>query len=47
LQGGIDPGKQALRRSLFVAGGAVDLAGKKQPADLARLKAAFQLRGSK
>ena len=42
LQRCVDAGKQALGRRLFIAGGAVDLAGKKQPADGAGFKAAFE-----
>jgi hypothetical protein len=42
LQRGVDAGKQALGRRLFIPGGAVDLAGKEQAADLPRLEAAFE-----
>ena len=42
LQRRIHPGKQALRRRLFVARGAVDLSGKKQSANGPRLEVALQ-----
>ena len=43
LQRSVGAGKQALGGGLFVAGGAVDLAGKEQAADGLGLEAAFQL----
>jgi cyanophycinase-like exopeptidase len=42
LQRGIDAREQTLGRRLFIAGGAVDLAGKEQALDLARFKAALE-----
>ena len=43
LKRSIHAGKQALCRSLFIPGGAVDLASKKQPAQRPGLKSAFEL----
>ena len=42
LQRGVHTGEQTLGRRLFVAGGAVDLAGKEQALDLARLEAVLE-----
>ena len=47
LQSGVDSGKQTLGRRFFVASSAVDLPGKKQALNLARLKVAFQGAGVK
>ena len=43
MQGGIDACKQTLGGGLFVAGGAIDLAGKKQALDGAGFKVALQV----
>ena len=42
MQRRVDAGKQALGRRLFIAGGAVDLAGKEQAANGPGFKAAFE-----
>src|SRR3984885_742252 len=41
--GCVDAGEQALRRSLFVAGGAVDLTGEKQAGKKLALQAVFEI----
>ena len=42
LQSGVHPGKQALRGSFLVTGGAIDLPGEKQATNLPRLEAALE-----
>ena len=43
FRGGVEPGDQSLRRSLLVAGGAVDLAGQEKPGEPLGLQRRLQL----